>query len=124
MPKRKVILKTIGIGILLIPSAILALFGFGEVFGGNISGLQHFLQLLPLVILAVVSWKHPNIGGKFLIALGILVFMIYPFTMLGRFPWWAILVNDFIIFLPAIVSGFFILLSTGENFKKKSKKLS
>jgi hypothetical protein len=37
---------------------------------GDITGLQHFVQVAPLVLLAIVAWKRPRIGGRALIGIG------------------------------------------------------
>ena len=40
--------------------AILLLFAFGEAFGGDVGGLQHLVQLLPLAVVLAGAWRFPG----------------------------------------------------------------
>ncbi|HOX96212.1 MAG TPA: hypothetical protein PLI45_02430 [Candidatus Woesebacteria bacterium] len=51
-------LKTVILLVLSIPIFFFSLFLFGEVFGGDISGLGHLFQVIPLVLLWIVVYKY------------------------------------------------------------------
>lgn len=66
-------LKRVALVCLAIPILVLAAFALGEVAGGDISGLQHVVQLLPLAALAWLGWKRPLWGGIALIVLTLIL---------------------------------------------------
>lgn len=101
--------KVSGLVILLLPVGVLLLFGIGEMAGGIISGAVHFIQLAPLILLAILAWKRPYLGGVALLCLGALLALLYPLLMHGRFPLWVLLVSDLMFFVPAVVSGVLLL---------------
>lgn len=107
-------LKYAGMAILVIPIAILLLFTIGEVAGGDISGLGHLLQVFPIIVLAIAAWKWPRIAGLFLIGLGILLAAIYPFVF-SHLRFEVVLITEVMLFLPPIVSGTLLLLSTRQR---------
>jgi hypothetical protein len=107
-------LRVIGLATLLVPIGLLLLLGIGEMAGGIISGLQHFVQVVPLILLAIVAWKRPRIGGRVVIGIGALLAVLYPLVMHGFAPW-VLLVNDLIVFGPAIVAGIFFLAAAGRE---------
>lgn len=47
------------------------LFGLGEVFGGDLSGLSHLIPAILMIILVLVSWKWPRVGGLVMLVLGL-----------------------------------------------------
>ena len=49
----------------------------GETVRGDLSGLAHLIMLVPLVILAIFAWKKPNLGGKTLVVIAVLLAIIY-----------------------------------------------
>ena len=53
-----------------ITAAVLALFLFGEVAGGDISGLAQVLQVGPLIALLLLGWWRPGLAGALLLAAG------------------------------------------------------
>ncbi len=54
-----------------VTAGLLLLFLLGEVLGGDISGLQHVVQLAPLVALLALGWRYPNLAGALLLAIGL-----------------------------------------------------
>src|SRR5579871_3595626 len=56
-----------GIGILLVPIALLLLLAAGEAMGGDPGGLVRLLLAAPLVILALLAWRFPAACGRFLL---------------------------------------------------------
>lgn len=55
-------MRKLGITLTVIPLAILLLFTLGEVTSGDISGLSHLFQALPLVIIFYLAVKQPLVG--------------------------------------------------------------
>ncbi|MGE3960162.1 MAG: hypothetical protein AB7F65_00605 [Dehalococcoidia bacterium] len=49
---------------------LLSLFLVGEVFGGDLSGVVHLVQLVPLAALLALGWRSPNLAGVLLLAIG------------------------------------------------------
>jgi hypothetical protein len=104
-------LKVAGIAILLIPIAMFSIFAVGETFGGNLSGLSHFLQALPLVLLVFVCWRFPRIGGLATMLLGILLVVAYPLRASNQ-PLSTTILTELIFFTPPILAGLLIYLSS------------
>jgi len=52
---------------------VLSLFTVGETLGGDLSGLSHLLQLIPLVLVIVLGWRYPRLSGVILVAVGLLL---------------------------------------------------
>jgi hypothetical protein len=99
-------LKTIGLSVLLIPALFFLLFLFGETVGGDISGVGHLFQIIPIIILGYLAFKLPFIGGLILTFVGTLLLVLYT-TMTGL----QFLVVDVLIFLPLIISGILLIFS-------------
>jgi hypothetical protein len=97
----------IGLAILLIPALFLLMFLIGETFGGDISGLGHLAQIIPLVILAYIASKYPFVGGLLLIFVGLVLLVLYTILARIAFP-----IVDILLFLPLIVSGVLIFISS------------
>jgi len=53
-----------------VTAAVLLLFLFGEVAGGDLSGLAHVIQVVPLVALLLLGWWRPGLAGALLLAAG------------------------------------------------------
>lgn len=64
-------LKIAGLISVLIPIAL-----FLISIGGDISGLDHLIIFAPFVLLAIFSWKKPDLGGKILVVISILLLII------------------------------------------------
>lgn len=112
------LLKKIAMGLLLIPTAILLLFTFGETFGGDLSGLSHLLQLAPLALLIFLAYKKPRIGGILLLAIGLALGVLYPLT--APFKLQTILIVETLLFLPPVLAGALLILSTGARTSPQS----
>lgn len=96
--------KILAEALLVIPIGLLLFLGFGEIFGGDIYGVQHFVQLLPLLVLAVFAWFHPQKMGMFIFLIGIIAFVAY-LIMSGQFSLWVRIINGFLLFGTPILSG-------------------
>ena len=60
---------------------VLLLFTVGEVTGGDVSGLQHLVQLLPLAVVLAISWRFPRVAGFALIVAGVIVLNLFSQTV-------------------------------------------
>jgi hypothetical protein len=50
---------------------VLAMFGFGEMASGDLSGAGHLLPLAATLLLAFLAWKRPIEGGVALVLVGL-----------------------------------------------------
>lgn len=96
-----------------VPAGLLTIFllfmGLGEMFGGDISGVQHVIPAMVLLALMWLGWKKPNLGGWGLCIVS-LVFSIIVVTM--NIPT-EIKRNVLLIMaLPAFLSGALLLTSS------------
>ena len=103
-------LKRVAIALLIIPLGILLLFTFGEVFSGDISGLQHLIQAIPLLLLAYLAYKKPLIAGIILLVISLALGILY--SVIVSFTFQAILIVEAILFLPPFISGLLFILSS------------
>jgi hypothetical protein len=108
--------KIFGECLLLIPGTLLILFGIGEINGGDISGIQHFMELAPLLILAIICWRYPRTGGFILAVLGTILSALY-FVFFQSFPLSLRLLNTFLLFGIPVLAGLAFIVSDC-NMKK------
>lgn len=101
---------------LLIPEAVLIVLGIGEISGGIISGLQHFVQLLPLLALAIYAWYRPKTGGYILLGIAFLFFILYIFFF--QFPLIARIINSMLLFGLPVIGGIFFIKANDEEKRK------
>lgn len=84
--------------------AIYALFGFGEIFGGDWSGAGHLLQALIVTALAVLAWLRPREGGLALL-IGVAAFVL-SFAIGGSLPPVSVLSASIVIIaVPQALAG-------------------
>lgn len=107
--------KMIGISLLSLTLGFLLLFTIGEVLSGDISGLSHLLQIVPILLLLILSFKKPKIAGFLLTSSSLTLGLLYPFR--ASFNLQAIIIVEIILFLPLVLSGIFFMLSA-KNDKK------
>ncbi len=106
-------LKTIALVLLLIPAANIGVISVAEMVEGRISGLLELLLVVPLVVLAVVGWRRPRLGGQILLAAGIVVALVYAVWMWGRadsLPVFLLLL--LLVPIPPIVAGILFLMAS------------
>jgi len=94
-------LVLLGLGI-----AFYLMFGVGELAGGDVSGVQHFIPVAILTALAVVAWHRPRAAGIALLALTVPLGAVYIAVLVVRDlpPTWAL-----IIVAPPLVTGYLLL---------------
>lgn len=108
-------IKFAAIGILFLPIGFLLLFLIGEVFSGDLTGLGHLIQLLPLLVLAWFGYKNPYWSGVFMSLIGLTFGVIY--AMSAGFYLETILIVEAVLFLPIFVSGVLLILAGKKSHK-------
>lgn len=103
--------KIIGEICLVIPTFLLTLLGVGEIVGGDMSGAQHFFQLIPLLIIGVIAWFYPKLSGYTLLASAVILAVIYVLTFM-RFPILTRLMNMGLLFGLPFISGISFIKGT------------
>jgi hypothetical protein len=102
-------LKLSGLALLLVPIGLLFLFTVGE----GRDGLQHLVQLAPLVALIVLAWYRSRLGGLLLAGIGLALAVVYPFY--AHFPLGTTIATIAIFFGPAIVAGALFWFAGGKS---------
>lgn len=102
--------KTVAEVLLLLPTILLVVLGIGEIAGGDTSGLQHFLQLIPFMVFAILSWRYPKVGGVILATVATILSILY-FLFFTDFPPLIRALNSLLLFLPPVVAGMLFFVS-------------
>lgn len=97
---------------LFIPIGFLSLFLFGEVLGGDMSGMSHAVQIIPLIVIALASKKYPRVAGWAAIILSI-AFSIWYISWAEFDPITYALLGGILV-LPVTISGI-VLLRNNPN---------
>jgi hypothetical protein len=105
------------------PIVILLLFTFGEVFGGDISGVQHLVQLLPLAIVVAGAWRFPRVGGAALVGLSLVLGVVYPFAFAGA-DLGTIIVVELLLFVPPALAGLLFLAAARASSRAQRQTSS
>ncbi len=63
--------KLIGLAALTLPAAVFISFAIGEGIGGEAGWWGHAVQIAVLVVLVVVAWLRPRVGGALLVLAGV-----------------------------------------------------
>ncbi len=115
-------LKITGLVILLFPIALLLLFTIAETVSGDISGLGHLIQAAPLIILAIFAWKKPDLGGKILVVITVLLAIIglasaVLLRVVGRegMGIGALIGTGLLVYVPLIISGLLFIASARKR---------
>jgi hypothetical protein len=107
-------LKVAGMVFLAIPILILAAFAVGEMASGDINGIQHVVQLAPLVLLGWLAWKRPLWGGMALIALALILTGLY-FIFIPRFPLATVILTMASLFATPFVAGILFVVAARQE---------
>lgn len=111
--------KLLALALLAVPAVVLLLFAFGEMFGGDISGVQHIPEAVLLLLLAAAAWRYPREVGVALLAIGSLLlaaWLFFVFTQReptshgSEFLMWV--VAALMLFAPPLVAGWLLLRSS------------
>lgn len=98
---------TLALFFLAIPLFFFVLFTVGEIVGGDMGGLVHLTQLLPLALTTYLAWKRPFIGGFLLVVIGTMLATFYVLDT--KFPLQTVAFTELIIFIPPIIAGIFFM---------------
>jgi ABC-type transport system involved in cytochrome c biogenesis permease subunit len=120
-PRGSARLKTIGLILLLVPLGFLALFAVGEVADGDVSGLSHVVQALPLVLLAVVAWRWPLPSGALMVVIGVGIVVVYAIVASSRFGLESIVVVEMILAVPVVSGVLFVMAGLSEGRSGRSR---
>jgi hypothetical protein len=112
------LLKLIGLFFISLPILLLLAFTIGETAGGDISGLQHIVQAIPFILLAILAWKKSTIGGYTIIGISLILALLYCMYPTLGFTKPVRLINAAILFCPLLLGGLLFVLST-RNMKPK-----
>lgn len=104
------LLKKIGLSFLLIPLCFLLLFTVGEIFSGDLSGLSHLVQAIPILLIAFLSIKKPFMAGSLLLIIGLTLGILY--SLRASFEIQTIFLVEIILFLPPVISGILLIMSS------------
>jgi hypothetical protein len=116
-------LKRAALVCLAIPMLVLTVFAVGEVAGGDISGLQHVVEILPLAALAWLGWRRPLWGGIALIVLTLTLAGI-PIVMdrLSSAPPFVTAFLYIILALPLVAGILFVVVARRTHAPLFSEK--
>lgn len=107
-------LKLVASVLLAIPSTALLVLAAGEMLGGDVSGSQHLVQALPLLVLLVLGWRLPRIAGNVLLVVGALLLAAWAVWVLtGDQP--EILPFGLVLFAPALIAGWLLRRAHGRG---------
>lgn len=108
-------LKLAASALLTVLVTVLLAFAIGEVAGGDLSGLQHLLQALPLLLLLAAAWRYPRPAGLALIGVAMVllpVWLLLVFTdrdpALRDIPIMRWAGTGALFFLPPLVAGWLL----------------
>jgi hypothetical protein len=106
-------LKLLGLVCAAGPLAVLVLFAVGE--GVVEEGWGHLLQAAPLVLLVLLAWWRPLVGGALMTTAATGLGVFYAVTAFEN-SWW--LPTAAMFFLPAIIGGL-LFLAAGVAAKRQ-----
>jgi hypothetical protein len=116
-------LRIAGLVVLAIPILILLAFTLGELTSGELSGLQHVVQLVPLAVLGWLAWKRPWWGGVTLIAFALLLTGIYVVAA-REMPLSGLALTLSMLFAPPLVAGILFVAAARRNRADTSERAS
>lgn len=105
--------KKVGIGLLLIPLGFFLMFTFGEIFSGDMSGLSHLIQAVPVALLMFLAAKKPLIGGIMLLITGLVLGILYALN--APFNFQTVLLVEVFLFIPSFTSGLLLIYSAKKK---------
>jgi len=99
-----------------VPAALLLLMAFGEMAGGDVTGVQHIPEAALLLALAWLAWRYPWPAGTILVAGTVLLFAAWLVMVMTRgqdeTPLWAWTLTGLVVFVPPLAAGVLLLLSS------------
>ncbi len=102
--------------IVLVPVGAFTLLGLAEVASGNSSGLLHGLQAAPLILIAILAWKKPMVGGSILLIVAGALAITYPLG-LNSIDAMTLAVTELVLFVPPLVAGLLFIAAAKRSAK-------
>ena len=121
MPGGAMRLRIAALGLIAVPAAVLLLFAFGEMFGGDITGAQHIPEAAVLLVMLVAGWRRPRPTGVVLIVAASLLFVAWFGWVLllrddeGGTPASMWIATALLLFLPPLLAGWMLLRSSQSD---------
>jgi len=94
-----------GLGLVAIPLSLLVLFTYGESTGGDLSGLQHLVEAVPLAALVALAWYRPRVGGPLLAASSALIGLLFFVATGGQVSPGLATGTALVFFAPPLLAG-------------------
>ena len=105
--------------LLALPMAALGFVAVAEVAGGDLTGSQHLVEAVPLLLILLAARRYPRTVGIALIALSISLFALWlvmlaagVFDTAADTPVWVWLAVGMVLFALPLVSGVLFYLSS------------
>lgn len=92
-------LKVSGLIAIAVPIGFMLLFAGGEVFKGDISGYSHLLQIVPFVLVAILLWNRPLLGGWITLTGATAILIVNQLTLMPL----PIILSIFMTIISAII---------------------
>ena len=101
--------------------ALLVLFTLGETVGGDLSGLQHLVELAPLAGLVALGWARPRAGGLALAAISLGAGIAYAFLgPMGARSIVAVVSTEALLFVPPLIAGALFLAAARAEIRDRA----
>jgi hypothetical protein len=113
-------LRGVGLILALLPVALLVLLMGGEIAGGDISGIQHLVQIAPVIVFVLIAWRWPAIGGLLLTLCGIALLVLYFVLPPQGLPLAALILTAALLFAPAIMAGILFRAAAQNEARRRS----
>ncbi|MCC7365488.1 MAG: hypothetical protein IT303_14075 [Dehalococcoidia bacterium] len=115
-PDESLRMRLVALTLIGVPAALLLLMGFGEMLGGDISGVQHIPEAALLLALMWAAWKFPWRAGEILVAGSVLLFAAWIVLVVtqgnANTPAWAWVATGIVVFAPPFAAGVLLLLGS------------
>jgi len=115
-------LRLAAIALLAVPAGVLLLFAFGEMIGGDPTGVQHIPEAAVLILLIAVAWRHARVTGIILLASGTLLFAVWLVWAVylrepqaNESPLLMLVLAAIVLFLPPLVAGWLLLRASAPH---------
>lgn len=95
---------------LAIPTLMLLSLGIGELGAGGLGGVQHFIQLIPIILIGLFAWNNPKFMGQMTVEISLVLAFLYIFFF-PDFPTEIKVINSLIFFVPPLFAGALFLHS-------------
>ena len=104
--------RTFGLACLVLPAAVLLLFGAGEIFEGDLSGAQHLIEIAVIAATGWAAWRWPFAVGQLLMLGGALVAVAWVlFLHPNGVTLLSVAIVELVLFMPVVIAGAFFTLS-------------